>query len=164
MQITGLRFFNIFGPWQDPSGGYAAVIPRWINLLMDNKQPVAYGDGSATRDFCFVDNVCALIKQLGTGSAVPRRPVYNVGTGTPTSLHDLYAAIRAQLRARGVAVPFDGPDCQPWRSGDIVHSYGDISRARDELGYNIADSLEAGINRILTEEYGIPPARKVTSI
>ena len=160
MKMTGLRFFNIFGPWQDFAGGYAAVIPRWISLLAEGKQPVAFGDGTATRDFCFVDNVCALIERLGNGPAIPARPVYNVGTGTPVSLNDLYAAICTRLRARGVAVPFNVPDYQPWRPGDIVHSYGDISCARAELGYSITVGLETGIDRIMTEECGIPPARK----
>lgn len=154
MGIVGFRFFNIFGPFQDHQGGYAAVIPRWISLMMDGGRPVMFGDGAATRDFCCVDNVCALLHRVGGGDTRPARGVYNVGTGETTTLAELYRVIRDRLAARGIAVPHDSPLKEPWRTGDIVHSYADIARARDELGYAATVTLGAGIDRILDQEYG----------
>lgn len=155
MEMVGLRLFNIFGPYQDHYGGYAAVIPRWISLLMADEQPIVYGDGSATRDFCYVGNVCELIHDLGSRDAsVPNR-IYNIGTGKMVSLSELFSTVREQLTSKGVKVAFATPQQQAWRTGDIVHSYADIRRARDELGYTPAVELENGIDCILEYEYGL---------
>ncbi len=160
ISLTGLRFFNIFGPWQDPSGGYAAVIPRWISLLLDGAQPVAFGDGGATRDFCYVGNVCALIAALGARETRPARGVYSVGTGGVTSLNDLCRIICDRLRAHGRVPIWDQPAYQPWRPGDILHSRGDISAAASELGFDPAVGLAGGIDEILSQEYGLKEFRQ----
>ncbi|MEX2642220.1 MAG: NAD-dependent epimerase/dehydratase family protein, partial [Acetobacterales bacterium] len=133
--LVGLRLFNIYGPWQDHRGGYAAVIPKWIELCAAGERPVLFGDGSATRDFCFVDDVARLIAGIGGREERTPHAVYNVGTGVATSLTDLFAGIRDALAARGVSLPFDGPGKQPPRHGDIVHSLADIGRARADLGF-----------------------------
>jgi UDP-N-acetylglucosamine 4-epimerase len=153
--LIGLRLFNIYGPWQDHRGGYAAVIPKWIELCRAGSRPVVFGDGSATRDFCFVGDVCALIAQLGGRADTPPLPVYNVGTGVQTSLLDLFAAIRAALAARGVTLPFDGPERRPARHGDIAHSLSDITRARADLGFVPETALAQGIGAILERQYGM---------
>lgn len=153
--LTGLRFFNIFGPWQDPYGDYAAVIPRWIDRCISGQQPIVYGDGSATRDFCYVGNVCDLVIAIGAGRAGDAGGVYNVASGQATSLTDLCQAVLGALRGRGVNLPFTGPEHRPWREGDIVHSLGDIGLARRDLGFEPAVDLRQGIEAILDEQYGL---------
>lgn len=153
--ITGLRFFNIFGPWQDPCGDYAAVIPRWIDRCLSGDSPIIFGDGSATRDFCYVGNVGELVVRIGEGRAGEARGVFNVASGEITSLNDLYGAVVSALRTRGVKLDFDLPEYRPWREGDIVHSLAGIDLARNELGFEPTVDLQAGIERILAEQYGL---------
>jgi UDP-N-acetylglucosamine 4-epimerase len=155
LKTVGLRLFNVFGPHQDRQGGYAAVIPCWIGLLIEGKQPVVYGDGSATRDFCFVGNVCDLIHALGARDAPSADQVYNVGTGNAVTLSQLYSTICSRLAAKGVKIAFESPKKMPWRAGDIVHSYADIQQIRDDLDYAPTVGLAEGIDRILEQEYGL---------
>jgi UDP-N-acetylglucosamine 4-epimerase len=152
MSIYGLRFFNIFGPWQDPEGDYAAVIPKWVNALVAGERGVIFGDGAATRDFCYVGNVCNLISNLGDGESRPGG-IYNIGTGQATSLNELYRSIVSVLEERGVRPQQMEPDYRPWRAGDILHSKADISRARAELDFAPEIGLLDGIRRILQEQY-----------
>jgi UDP-N-acetylglucosamine 4-epimerase len=154
-RIAGLRFFNIFGPWQDPYGDYAAVIPRWIDLCISGQRPIVFGDGSATRDFCYVGNVCDLVIRIGTGQAGEAQGVYNIASGLATSLSDLCATILDALRSRGVKLSFDGPEHKPWREGDIVHSLGDIALAARALGFSPAIGLREAIEALLKEQYGL---------
>lgn len=151
--IVGLRLFNIFGPWQDPRGDYAAVIPKWVDLCLKGERPVLFGDGSATRDFCYVGNVCALVESLGLRQDMKGHQFFNVGTGIGTSLLELYTALVEALVARGVAIPFTGPEHRPWRAGDIVHSRADITKIKDRLDFQAPVGLRDGIARILTEQY-----------
>lgn len=153
--ITGLRFFNIFGPWQDPYGDYAAVIPRWIDRCLSGGRPIIFGDGSATRDFCYVGNVCELAVRIGEGRAGEARGIFNVASGKVTSLNDLCGAVVGALRERGVKLSFDSPEYQPWREGDIVHSLAGIDLAKKELGFEPTVDLHVGIARILAEQYGL---------
>lgn len=155
MRITGLRFFNIFGPWQDPAGDYAAVVPKWIHRLMSGERPILFGDGSATRDFCYVGNICRLIEKLGEGERKLPHAVYNIGTGAATNLGTLYATIANSLNQRGIKVIEAGPEYRSWRAGDIVHSLSDITKAREELGYKPAVDLTAGMEMLLKEQYKI---------
>ena len=154
-KITGLRFFNIFGPWQDPFGDYAAVIPKWIDLCMEGKRPILYGNGSATRDFCYVGNVCGLIEKIGSVQAEHPGGVYNVASEVAVSLNELYEAVTAALAGKQISLDFDGPDYRPWREGDILHSLGSIELARRELGFEPEIDLRAGIELILSEQYGL---------
>ncbi len=153
-RITGLRFFNIFGPWQDPYGDYAAVIPKWIDRCLAGQQPIVFGDGTATRDFCYVGDVCNLVTRIGSDAAGEARGVFNVASGRPTSLAELAAAVLTELKAAGFILPFAGPENQPWRDGDIVHSLGDIGRAGRELGFKPAFDLTGGIRAVLQQQYG----------
>lgn len=154
-RITGLRFFNIFGPWQDPYGDYAAVIPRWIDRCISGQRPIVFGDGSATRDFCYVGNVCDLLIRIGSGRAGEASGVFNVASGKATSLTSLCATVLDALRSGGIKLPFDDPEYQPWREGDIVHSLGDISLAAQVLGFSPAVGLREGIEALLTEQYSL---------
>jgi UDP-N-acetylglucosamine 4-epimerase len=153
MRIAGLRFFNIFGPWQDPHGAYAAVIPRWIDRCISGQQPIVFGDGSATRDFCYVGNVCDLVIRIGNGRAGEASGVYNVASGQTTSLTALCATVLDVLRSRGVQLSFDGPEHKPWNEGDIVHSLGDIGLAARVLGFDPVVGLRGGIEALLNEQY-----------
>ncbi len=152
-RMYGLRFFNIFGPWQDPHGAYAAVIPRWIDRCMSGQQPIVFGDGSATRDFCYVGNVCELVIRIGHGKAGDACGVYNVASGKATSLASLCDTVIDALRRRGVQMSFAGPEHKPWKEGDIVHSVGDISLAEQALGFTPMVGLRDGIEAILNEQY-----------
>jgi UDP-N-acetylglucosamine 4-epimerase len=152
---VGLRFFNVYGPWQSATGGYASVIPRWVANCLDGRRPPMFGDGTATRDFVEVGDVCAgILCAAGLPGQAPR-PAYNLGTGRPTSLLDLFAAIRDALAAKGRTLPFDGPERQGERAGDILHSVADINAARTELGYDPATDLTRGIARLFAEQYGL---------
>jgi UDP-N-acetylglucosamine 4-epimerase len=143
---VGLRYFNVFGPRQDPDGPYAAVIPCWTrNMLMDQPCRI-YGDGQTTRDFVYVDDVvqanilAALVEDnAATGSA------YNIGSGEPTSLVELYAVIRRALFDTRPELAGRTPVFEPFRAGDVRHSRADISKARAQLGFEPAYSVEAGL-------------------
>jgi len=154
-KISGLRFFNIFGPWQDPYGAYAAVIPRWIDRCMSGQQPIVFGDGSATRDFCYVGNVCDLVIRIGRGQAGEARGVYNVASGKATSLASLCDTVMDVLRRGGVQMSFAGPEQLPWKDGDIVHSLGDIGLAGQALGFTPMVGLRDGIEAIIKEQYSL---------
>ncbi|RMH36854.1 MAG: SDR family oxidoreductase [Deltaproteobacteria bacterium] len=145
IECIGLRYFNVFGPRQDPNGPYAAVIPRWIARLAAGQPCEVYGDGSQTRDFCHVDNAVQanLLAALAPADATGR--VYNVACGERTSLLELFAALRdavAEVRAdvRAAEPVFADP-----RPGDIPHSLADISLARERLGYEPAVRVRDGL-------------------
>lgn len=156
MTAVGLRFFNIFGAWQDAAGGYAAVVPKWIGLLMDGGRPVLYGDGSATRDFCHVDNVCEAIRLAADLNPAGGHVVFNVGTGVSTRLDTLYDAIRGRLGDGGVSHDMPEPRRESARDGEILQSVADTAKAADTLDFRAAVDLETGLTRLLAEEYGLP--------
>jgi UDP-N-acetylglucosamine 4-epimerase len=143
MQIIGLRYFNIFGPRQDPDGPYAAVIPAFIRLLKSGVAPVIFGDGEQTRDFTFVENaVQANIKALFTEHAEALSRVYNIACGESCSINALFALIASHL---GSSLK---PRYQPARPGDILHSMADIGAAKERLGYDPLISLSEGLKHI----------------
>ncbi len=145
LKVTGLRYFNVFGPRQDPQGPYAAVIPKWIGALLDGEVPVLHGDGETSRDFCYVENVASANLLAATADG-PRADVevFNIACGAQTSLRDLYGAIRDALRARGVSVP-EQPQAGPFRAGDVRHSLADISAAASAIGYEALVSAAEGL-------------------
>lgn len=151
--FIGLRFFNVFGPWQSHTSAYAAVIARWTAALVGGERPILFGDGSATRDFCFVENVCAAIYAVATTELGGSERVFNIGTGRATTLSELYDAICAALSQRGVPVPDEGPDRHAWRSGDLLHSCADISLASRLFNYRPEIDLAEGLRRLIMEEY-----------
>lgn len=155
MDLVGFRFFNIYGPWQDATGGYAAVIPKWIELLLAGKRPIVFGDGSATRDFCFIGDLARLIEAVADHAGPPPANLFTVCSGQPTSLLDLYATIVSALRSFGHRPPSAGPEHKPWRDGDILHSLGDPGRAERLLGIRPQYSLKDGIAAILREQHGM---------
>ncbi|MFT4666656.1 MAG: UDP-N-acetylglucosamine 4-epimerase [Ulvibacter sp.] len=140
MQFIGLRYFNVFGPKQDPNGAYAAVIPLFIKKLLLNECITINGDGMHSRDFTFVKNVVqANIKALFTQDPKAWNQVYNVACGERTSLLSLYKEIK-QVTGADVE-PIFGPP----RLGDVKHSLADISKAKRLLDYNPSMSLREGL-------------------
>jgi UDP-N-acetylglucosamine/UDP-N-acetylgalactosamine 4-epimerase len=140
MEFIGLRYFNIFGPKQNPAGPYAAVIPLFAEALLDNKAPVINGDGSHSRDFTYVDNaVSANILSLFTTEKPAVNQVYNIACGKQTSLNELFDHLR-QIAGSNLD-PIYGPE----RIGDVKYSLADISKAREKLGYEPFISVEDGL-------------------
>ena len=133
-----LRYFNVFGPGQNPQGGYAAAIPQFITALLEGRRPTIFGDGQQSRDFVHVENVVdANLLACSATAAVGK--VFNVGSGQETSLLDVLH-ILGSLAGRAANPLFHAP-----RQGDIRRSYGDIARAAALLGYQPTVSLAAGL-------------------
>ena len=140
MQFIGLRYFNIFGPRQNPQGPYAAVIPLFIKALLENKAPLINGDGSHSRDFTFVTNaVQANIVAMFTENTEAVNQVYNIAYGDQTSLLQLFEVLKKE--AGSSLNPLHGPD----RAGDVKHSLADISKAKTLLGYDPSVSVMEGL-------------------
>lgn len=140
MKHIGLRYFNVFGPGQDPKGAYAAVIPLFIQAVLDNESPLINGDGEQTRDFTYIDNVVeANMHALFTANEAALNTVYNIAYGQQTSINQLVSAILNQEKKEIKPVYRDS------RSGDVRNSLADISRARTLLGYNPQIDFEQGI-------------------
>jgi len=148
MESVGLRYFNVFGPRQDPKGAYAAVIPRWTQQLLSGEPCVVYGDGSTTRDFCFVDNVVQanLLAALSPSKDIASG-VFNIACGKRTTLLELFAELRrlAALARPGVAGA--SLESEPLRAGDVPHSLASIEHATDLLGYRPAFDVASGLER-----------------
>ncbi len=143
LETIGLRYFNVFGPRQDPASEYAAVIPKFITLIRDGHSPVVNGDGEHTRDFTFIENVVAA--NLAALDAVRGfGDVYNVATGSQISLNTLIARITTELSSS--VVPTYGPE----RVGDIRDSFADISKARATFGYTPSISFDDGIRKTIS--------------
>ena len=142
MEPIGLRYFNIFGPRQNPKGAYAAVIPLFAQALIDHKPPKINGDGRHSRDFTYVDNaVQANILALFTENKEAVNQVYNIACGQQTSLNELFHHLRTQ--AGTDLEPIHGPE----RKGDVLHSLADITKAKTLLGYDVKVSVEEGLKK-----------------
>ena len=156
LEIVGLRYFNVFGPRQDPNGAYAAVIPKWGAMMARSERCPIFGDGQATRDYCHVSNVveanflAAGLKESAEGFDY----AMNIGCGQETSLTDLYEIMKSCFKSyRNVDIP--DPDFVQPRQGDIVRSVADISRARQILGFKPDTSVSEGIrDLIMGGEFG----------
>jgi UDP-N-acetylglucosamine 4-epimerase len=145
MECIGLRYFNIFGPRQDPNGAYAAVIPKFISLMKSGKQPTINGDGTFSRDFTYVENaVQANILALTTDNEKCFGEAFNIGAGGQFSLLKLIDVLKKELN-----VDID-PVFGSKRPGDIPHSNADISKAQKLLNYNPKISFEEGIHKLIT--------------
>lgn len=145
MECIGLRYFNVFGPRQSPNGAYAAVIPKFIDLMKNGKQPVINGDGTYSRDFTYVDNVVqANILGLTTCNNECFGEAFNIGAGGQTNLSALVDAINNGLKSN--IKPMLGSN----RPGDIPHSNADVSKAQRMLGYNPMIKFDEGILKTIT--------------
>lgn len=150
LPTVGLRYFNVFGPRQDPEGAYAAVIPCWVAALLSGEDCAVHGDGETTRDFCYVDDVvqanllaaCARAEGVTGG-------VYNVASGTATTLNELFALIRDAVAEHRPGAAGARAEHGPFRPGDVRHSRADISRIRDRLGYRPAFTVREGMAHVV---------------
>jgi UDP-N-acetylglucosamine 4-epimerase len=144
----GLRYFNVFGARQDPDGPYAPVIPKWL-IAMTGDQPVEiYGDGSTSRDFCYVANAVQANVLAALAGAEAQNQVYNVAVGERTSLVELFALLRDGLSRHQVQYDQE-PSFQDFRPGDVLHSQADISKATSMLGFSPTHGIAAGIEEAL---------------
>lgn len=145
METIGLRYFNVFGPRQDPEGAYAAVIPKWIAALLADVPVAINGDGETTRDFCYIDNVVQANLLAATADPDGVNQVYNVAVSGRTSLNELYAKLRGGVAAFHPGAAAAMPTHADFRKGDVRHSQADISKAARLLGYAPSHDIDAGL-------------------
>jgi UDP-N-acetylglucosamine 4-epimerase len=150
----GLRYFNVFGPRQDPEGAYAAVIPKWIAELLRREPIHINGDGETSRDFCFIENVVqANLLAATTTNPEAVNQVYNVALGERTALNELFQLLKSSLRRRDASLPDAQPIYRDFRPGDVRHSLADISKAKRLLGYAPTHRMGEGLE-VAMEWYG----------
>ena len=143
---VGLRYFNVFGPRQDPNGAYAAVIPRWAAAMLVGEKVYINGDGLTSRDFCFVANAVQanLLAATVTDEAAVNQ-VYNVAVGDQTSLAALHQMLAQALGVARPGLQVAAPEHRPFRAGDVRHSRADVGKAQTLLGYRPSHDIGAGL-------------------
>jgi UDP-N-acetylglucosamine 4-epimerase len=167
LQSIGLRYFNVFGPRQDPNGAYAAVIPKWISSMINNEQIYINGDGETSRDFCFIENVrqinllAATVSDTAVDSSAavlpsnsPINQIYNVAVGDRTTLNELYEQLLINLLPNSPHLRNYKPTYRDFRMGDVRHSLADITKSKKLLGYqpshNVGKGLKVAMNWYLS--------------
>lgn len=144
MEIIGLRYFNVFGPRQDPNGAYAAVIPKFINLMLNDKQPIINGDGTYSRDFTYIDNVVqANVLAMTTTNKECFGEIFNIGAGGRSSIQFLFDILKDKLKFN------KEPIYGRLRPGDIPHSNASVDKAKTMLNYNPKIQFREGIELTL---------------
>jgi nucleoside-diphosphate-sugar epimerase len=147
---VSLRYFNIFGPKQDPHSQYAAVVAAFMQALLNKRNPQMFGDGSQTRDFTFIDNAVHANLLAASNKAPLSGEVFNIGTGSSYSLLEM---LESMTKALGVKPTVD---FHAMREGDVPHSCADISKAKNAFGYEPVVSFKEGISRLFTGLAGLP--------
>jgi len=147
-RATGLRYFNVFGPRQDPQGAYAAVIPLWVKAMITDTDVKINGDGNTSRDFCFVSNTVQANIKAALAQPDDQGTVYNVAVGDKTTLNQLFRMIRDELALLGISYTRE-PQYVDFRAGDVRHSLADISKARSGLGYDPTHRLQQGLREAM---------------
>jgi UDP-N-acetylglucosamine 4-epimerase len=147
-KTIGLRYFNVFGKRQDPSGAYAAVIPKWTSAMVKGEPVYINGDGETSRDFCFIENTVQMNILAATAIDDAKDEVYNVAVGDRTTLNDLYQAIKLALTDNGIVTQAE-PQYREFRAGDVRHSQANVNKAKDNLGYQPTHRIKDGINRAM---------------
>jgi UDP-N-acetylglucosamine 4-epimerase len=147
IQSIGLRYFNVFGPRQDPDGAYAAVIPKWIAALLKREPVVINGDGETSRDFCYVDNVVeANLAAATTDNPDAINQAYNIAVGERTTLNELFHLLLTHCYPSPVSgSKLPTPCYHPFRAGDVRHSLADIAKAKKLLGYEPKYRIQQGL-------------------
>jgi len=144
MEVIGLRYFNVFGPKQDPNGAYAAVIPLFFKAALSHQSPVINGDGSITRDFTYISDVVDInLKALFSNDQNAFGKAYNVACGNTTTLNEIWQAIKEITNCKAEAI--HGPE----RPGDILQSLADITKAKTFLDYNPKIDVSGGLQKSL---------------
>jgi len=150
LETIGLRYFNVFGPRQDPNGSYAAVIPKWIHTMISGARCVVNGDGETTRDFCPVSDVVQANLLAATAPFDPGvHRVYNVGAGRRTSLNELHDMLAAALPRVLPAQSIQPRQHQEFRAGDVRHSQADIAGIVADLGYTPTSDLRLALEETM---------------
>jgi len=147
IDMVGLRYFNIYGPRQDPNGQYAAVIPKFISLLLENKSPVIFGDGEQSRDFTYVDN--AISANLSAMSRAENFgfEVFNIACGDRITINQLFTKLRHSISNYKPEVSDLNVRYQEPRAGDILHSHANIDKAVEQLNYSVIIEPDEGISK-----------------
>ena len=149
-KAIGLRYFNVFGRRQDPNGPYAAVIPKWISAMINNEQIYINGDGQTSRDFCYIENVIqANLLAATTRNEGAINQVFNIAVGERTCLNDLYINLHHNLVRRFEHLKGVKPIYREFRTGDVLHSLADISKAKKMLSYQPAYDINLGLTQSL---------------
>lgn len=144
--FVALRYFNVFGPRQDPEGAYAAVIPKWIAALLSREPIFINGDGETSRDFCYIENVIqANLLAAMTENTEVINQIYNIAVGERTTLNQLLRFLKDALKSHDPAVVDQKPVYRDFRPGDIRHSLADIDKARRLLDYEPEYRIERGL-------------------
>ena len=149
MELIGLRYFNVFGPRQDPNGAYAAVIPKWVSAMISNSEIFINGDGTTNRDFCYITNTCQA-NLLAATCQLPadNERVLNIAVGASMSLIELFECIKSTLLKN--QIDYQGkPTYQAFRLGDVHSSEADISKAKLLLGYLPSHTVQQGIAEVI---------------
>jgi UDP-N-acetylglucosamine/UDP-N-acetylgalactosamine 4-epimerase len=150
LQYAGLRYFNVYGPRQDPDGAYAAVIPKWISGLIKNEAIFINGDGETSRDFCFVGDAVQANLLAATADAAAQpdavNQIYNVAVHDRTSLKQLYALLHAKLLPTHPHLQTVAATYRDFRAGDVRHSMADVSKAGNLLGYAPQHRISQGLD------------------
>jgi len=149
LETISLRYFNIFGPRQDPQSQYAAAIPRFITAILEDRPPTVFGDGEQSRDFTYIDNVVQANLHAASASTEACGKVFNIGCGRAVTVNQVIAAIN---RILGKNVP---SNFAPARPGDVRHSDADISLAQEYLGYEPQGAFEEGLRKTIDSLDGI---------
>lgn len=150
LPCVGLRYFNVFGPRQDPDGAYAAVIPKWLAALLQGEPVRIHGDGETSRDFCYVANVVQA-NLLAATATKPRalNQVYNIAVGARTTLNELFELLVDGLTPEAPAAKRPRPVYSDFRAGDVRHSHADISKAKRLLGYRPTHRIDQGLSEAM---------------
>jgi len=150
MQIIGLRYFNIFGKRQDPTGTYAAVIPKWIAAIINKEKIEIYGDGETSRDFCFIENAVQINLLAATCNNLnAMNQNYNVAVNESTSLNTLFKLIQKIIAKKLPLIETNYPIYKDFRIGDIRHSMADINKAKNLLNYQPTHTFLDGIEETI---------------
>ena len=149
-RTIGLRYFNVFGKRQNPEGSYAAVIPRWINAMLNEEKVFINGDGKTSRDFCYVENVIQInILSALTKNSLAKNNIYNVACGQQTTLLELYDLISSKIKKELNDIHIPQPTFCDYRPGDIRSSLADVAHANELLDYQSTHSLTEGIDQTI---------------
>lgn len=149
-KTIGLRYFNIFGKRQDPDGAYAAVIPKWVNAILNNEDIYINGDGETSRDFCYVDNTVQMnLLAATTQNDKAIDQVYNVALNDKTSLNELHNMIQKMLIERVGGLKMKNPIYRDFRAGDVRHSQASIDKAKKLLDYQPNYKIIDGMEKVI---------------
>lgn len=164
LDVKGLRYFNVFGPHQNPDGVYAAVIPKWFEACLKGESPRIFGDGETSRDFCFVKNAVQanILALMQPDSVAGESPVYNIAAEKRITLNELISGIQSNLKRNLISYKEIKPVYEDFRAGDVRHSLADTSKAKRELGYVPEFSVEEGLS-ILSKWYAEETSYQATA-